>query len=51
MKALERPISEDTAGGAGEGRQAIVSKCLRWNTGRESQQIKWKINTGELSKL
>jgi hypothetical protein len=42
MRALKGRIPENTAGNKGGGRQLAVSKALQWNTGRESQKIKWK---------
>ena len=41
MNALTGPLPGNTAGGARAGRQLAVSKCLRWNTGREAHKIKW----------
>ena len=35
-------IPENTAGNKGGGRQLAVGKALQWNTGRETQTIKWK---------
>ena len=42
MRALKGRIPENTVGNKGGGRQLAVSKALQWNTGRESQKIKWK---------
>jgi hypothetical protein len=42
MRALKGRIPENTAGNKGGGRQLAVRKALQWNTGRETQKIKWK---------
>ena len=42
MKILSGRVPENTAGIKGGGRQLVVSKALQWNSGRESQMIKWK---------
>ena len=42
MKVLKGRIPENTAGSRGEGRQLAVNKALQWNTGRETQMVKWK---------
>ena len=42
MKLLSGKVPENTAGIKGGGRQLVVSKALQWNSGRESQMIKWK---------
>ena len=42
MRVLSGKIPENTPGNRGGGRQLAVSKALQWNTGRESQKIKWK---------
>ena len=41
MRALKGRIPENTAGNKGGGRQLAVRKALQWNTGRETQKIKW----------
>jgi hypothetical protein len=42
MKLLSGKVPENTAGIKGRGRQMVVNKPLKWNTGRESQMIRWK---------
>jgi hypothetical protein len=42
MRLLSGKVPENTAGIKGGGRQLVVSKALQWNSGRESQMIKWK---------
>ena len=42
MKALMGRLPENTAGNKGGGRQLAVRKALQWNSGRETQKIKWK---------
>ena len=42
MRMLSGRIPKNTAGIQGGGRQLAVSKALQWNSGRESQMVKWK---------
>ena len=42
MRGLNGTVPEDNQAGLGEGRKAMVTRCLKWNSVKETKKLKWK---------